>query len=156
MKAPRVGLGYDCHRLQNGGDCYLGGVLIDSPVSPIGHSDADVLLHAVCDAILGAAGLDDLGTQFSDKDEQWRDCRSTDFIKHCMQQLDEKIMSVASIDCVIICDEPKISPHRQKIREKLSSLLNLGIDRVNVKGKTTEGGDSERITVHAVALLVEA
>ncbi|MBC8369600.1 MAG: 2-C-methyl-D-erythritol 2,4-cyclodiphosphate synthase [Planctomycetes bacterium] len=156
MNAPRIGIGYDCHRLESGGDCYLGGVLFDSELSPIGHSDADVLLHAVCDAILGAAGLDDLGTTFSDQDERWRDCRSTAFVEHCINEIGKINLKVVSLDCVIVCDAPKISPMRGVIRQSLSDLLQLDISRVNVKGKTTEGGDAQRITAQAIALLIEA
>lgn len=156
MNAPRIGIGYDCHQLAAGGDCYLGGVLFDSELAPVGHSDADVLLHAVCDALLGAAGLDDLGTTFSDQDQQWRECRSNVFVEHCLKELAQLKLRVASIDCVLICDQPKIAPRRQDIREQLSAMLQLEISRVNVKGKTTEGGDALRVTAQVVALLVEA
>ncbi|MCX8266616.1 MAG: 2-C-methyl-D-erythritol 2,4-cyclodiphosphate synthase [Planctomycetota bacterium] len=156
MKAPRIGLGYDCHRLEVGGDCYIGGVLFDSELAPVGHSDADVLLHAICDAILGAAGLDDLGTVFKDNDEQWRDCSSSVFVEYCMKQITEKHLDLASLDCVVICDNPKISPMRSAIRQRLSELTGLQMDRINVKGKTTEGGDAMVITAQAVTLLVES
>ena len=156
MKAPRIGLGYDCHRLEVGGDCYIGGVLFDSELAPVGHSDADVLLHAICDAILGAAGLDDLGTVFKDNDEQWRNCSSSVFVEYCMKQITEKRLDLASLDCVVICDNPKISPMRGAIRQRLSELTGLQMDRINVKGKTTEGGDAMVITAQAVTLLVES
>ena len=156
MKAPRIGLGYDCHRLEIGGDCYIGGVLFNSELTPVGHSDADVLLHAICDAILGAAGLDDLGTVFNDNDEQWRDCSSSVFLEYCMKQITEKNLYLASLDCVVICDNPKISPMRTSIRQRLCELTGLQIDRINIKGKTTEGGDAMVITAQAVALLVES
>ena len=156
MEAPRIGLGYDCHRLEVGGDCYIGGVLFDSELAPVGHSDADVLLHAICDAILGAAGLDDLGTVFKDNDEQWRDCSSSVFVEYCMKQITEKHLDLASLDCVVICDNPKISPMRSAIRQRLSELTGLQMDRINVKGKTTEGGDAMVITAQAVTLLVES
>jgi 2-C-methyl-D-erythritol 2,4-cyclodiphosphate synthase len=156
MKAPRIGLGYDCHRLEVGGDCYIGGVLFDSELAPVGHSDADVLLHAICDAILGAAGLDDLGTVFKDNDEQWRDCSSSVFVEYCMKQITEKNLCLASLDCVVICDNPKISPMRGAIRQRLCELTGLQIDRINVKGKTTEGGDTMLITAQAVTLLVDS
>ena len=156
MKYPRIGLGYDCHRLEIGGDCYIGGVLFDSELAPAGHSDADVLLHAICDAILGAAGLDDLGTVFNDNDEQWRDCSSSMFLEYCMKQITEKHLYLASLDCVVICDNPKISPMRTSIRQRLCELTGLQIDRINIKGKTTEGGDAMVITAQTVALLVES
>lgn len=156
MEAPRIGLGYDCHRLEVGGDCYIGGVLFDSELAPVGHSDADVLLHAICDAILGAAGLDDLGTVFKDNDEQWSDCSSAVFVEYCMKQITEKQLDLASLDCVVICDNPKISPMRGAIRQRLSELTGLQMDRINVKGKTTEGGDAMVITAQAVTLLVQS
>jgi 2-C-methyl-D-erythritol 2,4-cyclodiphosphate synthase len=156
MNAPRIGLGYDCHRLEVGGDCYIGGVLFDSELAPVGHSDADVLLHAVCDAILGAAGLEDLGTTFSDNDERWRDCNSSVFVEHCMAKISKKCLDLVSLDCVLICDNPIISPQRAAIRQRLSELTQLEIDRINVKGKTTENGDAMRITAQVVALLIES
>jgi len=156
MEAPRIGLGYDCHRLEVGGDCSIGGVLFDSELAPVGHSDADVLLHAICDAILGAAGLDDLGTVFKDDDKQWSDCSSSVFVEYCIKQITEKQLELASLDCVVICDNPKISPMRSAIRQRLSELTGLQVDRINVKGKTTEGGDAMLITAQAVTLLVES
>ncbi len=151
---PRIGIGYDSHKLASGLACKLGGVVFDSPVGPVGHSDADAVLHAVCDALLGAAGLNDLGTTFPDSDPQWHNADSRKFVHATMAKLKKLRLTVCSCDIVVICDQPKIGPMREAIRAQLSELLNVSPDRVNIKGKTTEGGDSSRIEVTAVTLLV--
>ncbi len=152
--APRIGLGWDRHGLVSGRPCILGGIEIPFELGPIGHSDADVLLHALTDSLLGAAGLDDLGTLFSDQDPRWKDANSKDFLTAAMTKLSEKKLQVVSVDLVVICDQPKIRPYREAIRQNLSKLLDLDQDRINLKGKTTEGGCSGSIAVQAVALLL--
>ena len=149
----RIGLGWDRHRLESGRPCLLAGVELDCPVGPIAHSDGDVVLHAVTDALLGAAGLDDLGTLFSDQDPRWENAASSQFLQEAMRLLQEKDLAPASIDIVIVCDQPRIGPHRAVLREHLAKLLTLPFDRVNLKGKSTEGGDSNCIEVQAVALI---
>jgi len=151
---PRVGLGWDTHRLTAGRPCILGGVLLDSPVGPLGHSDGDAVLHALTDALLGAAGLDDIGTLFPDDSAANKDRGSAEFLAAALEKVGQKNLHLASADLVVICDEPRIGPYRQNIREKLSELLNVPMDRINLKGKSTEGGDNSRITVQAIALLV--
>lgn len=151
---PRIGLGWDRHALVENRACILGGVEIPNAVGPSGHSDADVLLHALTDALLGAAGLDDLGTMFPDTDAKWRGAASTQFVQAAMKLLQAQQLQVASADLVVICDTPKLSPHRAAIRTNLARLLNLPIDRVNLKGKSTEGGAAGAIEVQAVVLLV--
>ncbi|MFK5956300.1 MAG: 2-C-methyl-D-erythritol 2,4-cyclodiphosphate synthase [Planctomycetota bacterium] len=151
---PRIGLGWDRHSLVENRPCILGGVPIPNAVGPSGHSDADVLLHALCDALLGAAGLDDLGTMFPDAEPQWKGAASTQFVEAAMKLLRAKKLQVASADLVVICDTPKLSPHRDVIRENLAQMLELPVDRVNLKGKTTEGGSGGAIEVQAVVLLV--
>ena len=157
LGAPRIGLGWDLHRLETGRACVLGGLTIPCPVGPIGHSDADVLLHALCDALLGAAGLDDLGTLFSDKDPKWKDAPSTQFLHESLSLLAEQGLHPLSVDAVLRCDRPKIQAHRPAIREKLSALLSLPISRVNLKGKTLEGSQTgpETIEAQVVVLLGE-
>ena len=152
----RIGQGIDAHQLVTDRRLVLGGIEVEFDRGLEGHSDGDVLLHAICDAILGAAGLDDLGTVFKDNDEQWSDCSSSVFVEYCMKQITEKQLDLASLDCVVICDNPKISPMRGAIRQRLSELTGLQMDRINVKGKTTEGGDAMVITAQAVTLLVES
>jgi len=153
---PHIGLGWDTHRLEAGQDCILGGVLLDSPVGPVGHSDGDALLHALTDALLGAAGLDDIGTLFPDTYEENKNRDSADFVKAAMHAVQQNGLQVASVDCVLICDEPRLGPYRPAIRARMAKLLHLCETRVNLKGKTTEGGDAKRITVQVVVLLVNA
>lgn len=151
--APRIGIGWDRHALVEGRPCILAGLEIPNAFGPAGHSDADVILHALCDALLGAAGLDDLGTLFPDTDPQWKGAASTQFVEAAVQLLVAENLSVASADLVVICDTPKLSPHRDAMRLSLARLLDLPVNRVNLKGKTTEGGAAGAIEVQAVVLL---
>ena len=153
---PRIGLGWDTHQLAAGRAYVLGGVLLDSPLGPLGHSDGDAILHALTDALLGAAGLDDIGTLFPDHSAANKDRNSAEFLGAAMEKLGDQNLQLASADLVVICDEPRIGPYRQSIRENLSQLMNIPVDRVNLKGKSTEGGDDNRVTVQAVVLLVKA
>ena len=153
---PRVGLGWDTHKLVDGRPCVLGGVYLDSPVGPLGHSDGDAVLHALTDALLGAAGLDDIGTLFPDDSAANKNRDSAEFLAAALKKIGLQDLELASADLVVICDEPRIGPYRQIIRENLSGLLKLPKDRINLKGKSTEGGDNSRITVQAVVLLVNA
>jgi 2-C-methyl-D-erythritol 2,4-cyclodiphosphate synthase len=155
QSAPRIGLGTDRHRLVNGRPCILGGVTIDCQVGPFGHSDADAVLHAVCDALLGAAGLDDLGTLFPDTDPQWKDASSVDLLADVLAQLNAQSLQPLSLDIAVHCNRPKIGPYRAAIRANLSNWLGLPVDRVNIKGKTLEGIDADReyVDVTAVVLL---
>ena len=153
MNNLRIGLGYDCHLLKKEGPCVIGGVKINSELAPQGYSDGDVLLHAICDALLGAGGLDDLGTQFKDSDARWKNKNSSFFLEESLKQLSDLNLTCISIDCVVICDQPKISPYRTLIREYLSKTLNLDISRINLKGKTTEIEDKTKIEAHVVALI---
>ncbi len=154
-EAPRIGLGTDLHVLEAGRPCVLGGVAIPSDLGPRGHSDGDAILHALTDALLGAAGLDDLGSLFPDTDPAYRDAPSARFVEAAMQKLSEASLRPLSVDIVASCDRPKLAPHRPAIRASLAKLLGLPIDRVNVKGKTLEGtgtGDAS-ISVTVVALV---
>jgi 2-C-methyl-D-erythritol 2,4-cyclodiphosphate synthase len=153
---PRIGLGTDRHRLVPGRPCILGGIQMDCPVGPLGHSDGDAILHALCDALLGAAGLDDLGTLFPDTDPQWLGASSVVLLDAILDQLRGQKLRPASVDLVALCDRPKISPYRQRIREFLSNKLELPVDRINLKGKTREQIDltPERIDVTAIVLLI--
>ena len=139
---PRIGLGIDVHRLEPGRPCMLAGVALPSPVGPVGHSDGDAVLHAACDAVLGAAGLDDLGTLFSDKDPQNRGRASADFCTATMQRIRERHLRVLTMDVVVETELPKLQPHRQAMRERLAALFVLPVDRVNLKGKTGEKVDA--------------
>lgn len=149
----RIGLGWDRHLLEAGRPCVLGGVTIPHPSGPRGHSDGDVLLHALTDAVLGAAGLDDLGTLFPDTDPRWRGASSSDFLRAAIAEAQKRGLRPASADVVVIADAPKLGPHRAALRASLGKLLGLPADRVNVKGKTTELGLADRIEAYAVVLL---
>ena len=156
---PRIGLGTDLHRLEAGRACILGGILFaDCPVGPRGHSDGDAILHALCDALLGAAGLDDLGSLFPDDADENKNRNSQDFIHEALRLLEERKLRPISVDLVVHCDRPKIAPQRSKIRSKLASLLGLPSERINLKGKTLEGTSQgpESISVQAIALLAHS
>ena len=154
----RIGLGIDVHRLEPGRACTLGGVPFpDATAGPIGHSDGDAVLHAACDAVLGAAGLDDLGTLFSDKDPANRGRASADFCAVVMAKVRERRLRVLSMDVVVETEAPKLQKHRPAMRARLAALFGVDADRVNVKGKTGEKVDSigrgEAMRATVVALL---
>lgn len=156
---PRIGLGIDLHRLETGRPCTIGGIVIPFEKGPVGHSDGDVVLHAACDAVLGAAGADDLGTLFSDRDPANKDRDSAEFCREALRQVRTLGLAVASLDVVVEAERPKIAPHRAAMRRNLAALFDLDVGRVNVRGKTGEGigeiGRSEAIRATAVALLVD-
>lgn len=149
----RIGLGWDRHRLEAGRRCLLGGVEIPAAAGPAGHSDGDALLHALADAVLGAAGLDDLGTLFDDHDPRWRDADSARFVAEAVRLAAERGLRPSSADAVVVCDAPRLAPHRAAIRARLAELLGLPPERVNLKGKTTELGACDWIEAYAVVLL---
>jgi 2-C-methyl-D-erythritol 2,4-cyclodiphosphate synthase len=153
----RIGLGVDTHRLEAGQPCRLGGVEIPSGVGPVGHSDGDAVLHAACDAVLGAAGLEDLGSLFPDDEPANRDRDSREFCGLVLEQLARHGLEVVSLDIVVEAEQPRLAPHRQAIRESLAALFGVNEGCVNVKGKTAEGlgsiGRGEALRVTAVALL---
>jgi len=153
----RIGLGWDRHRLVPGRDCVLGGLRLPCEVGPAGHSDGDAVLHALMDALLGAAGLDDLGTLFPDDDPRWEGASSLDLLDEVLARLRQVRMAPVSVDLVVACDRPRLAPHRASIRALVAERLGLPVDRVNLKGKTTEsaGGPIETVECHAVALLRE-
>ncbi|MCH2112533.1 MAG: 2-C-methyl-D-erythritol 2,4-cyclodiphosphate synthase [Planctomycetes bacterium] len=153
MSDLRIGIGTDRHRLEPHCPCILGGVTIECPVGPDGHSDGDAVLHALCDALLGAAGLEDLGTLFPDTDPKWEGQASSLFVTETLALLNQAHLWPTSVDMVVHCDQPKIGPYRDAIRKQIANLLSLPLDRINIKGKTTEGGDSTWIDVTAVALV---
>lgn len=135
----RVGIGFDVHRLVEGRPCVLGGVDLPHPAGPAGHSDGDAVLHAVADALLGAAGLDDLGSLFPDTDPEWKDANSRDLLAAVVQRVAKAGWHVGNIDVVIATEGPRIAPHRQRMRESIAGLVAAPVGAVNVKGKTFEG-----------------
>jgi 2-C-methyl-D-erythritol 2,4-cyclodiphosphate synthase len=153
----RIGIGYDVHRLVEGRRLFLGGIEIPFDKGLLGHSDGDVLLHAICDAILGAISEGDIGVHFPDSDESIKGIESVKILVYVLELTKKKGYRIVNIDAVIIAEEPKVSPYRKKIMTRLSEILEIDITSVSVKGKTTEGlgftGRKEGIAVQAVALL---
>jgi len=156
-KMQRIGIGKDLHRLVSGRKFLLGGVEIPFNKGELGHSDGDVLAHAVCDAILGAAGLGDIGELFPDSDSAYKDADSMELLKRAWQLVKAQGWRLANLDCVVCCENPKILPHRDKIRSSLSKALDADPALVFVKGKTAEGlgpiGSGEAVEAMAVCLL---
>ena len=151
------GIGYDCHRLAAGRRLILGGVEIPHERGLEGHSDADVLTHAVIDALLGAAGLGDIGEHFPDTDERYRDADSLVLLEGVLTSVIAAGLEVVNVDCTVVLETPKLAPHRQAIREGLARVLGLPATRVNVKATTGEGmgfvGRGEGVAALAVASL---
>ncbi|HSO73585.1 MAG TPA: 2-C-methyl-D-erythritol 2,4-cyclodiphosphate synthase [Blastocatellia bacterium] len=153
----RIGTGYDIHRLVEGRKLVLGGVEIPFEKGLLGHSDSDVLAHAICDALLGAAALGDIGTHFPDTDPRWAGASSVDLLAHVVELLADRGYRVGNVDATVMAERPKLKPHVPAIRERLASVLEVHLDQVSVKAKTSEGlesvGRGEAIAAHAVALL---
>jgi 2-C-methyl-D-erythritol 2,4-cyclodiphosphate synthase len=153
----RVGIGHDTHRLVEGRPLLLGGVRIEHPRGLAGHSDADVVLHAVTDALLGAAGLGDIGDAYSDTDPAHRDRDSSFFLRETLARLNQAGWKVVNVDVIVFAQEPKLGPMKDAIRRNLASLLGLAAADVNVKAKTGERvgaiGRAEAIGCQAVALI---
>jgi 2-C-methyl-D-erythritol 2,4-cyclodiphosphate synthase len=133
------GIGYDSHRLGVGHKLILGGVEIPHERGLEGHSDADVLAHAVIDALLGAAGLGDIGERFPDTEERWRNADSIVLLQTVLASISDAGFQVVNVDCTVIMEAPKLGPHKQAIRARLAQALGLGVERVNVKASTGEG-----------------
>ena len=154
----RVGIGYDVHRLTEGRKLILGGVEIEHEVGLLGHSDADVLLHAISDALLGAAALGDIGKHFPDKDPQYKGISSVILLSHVGRLLAEHGYAVGNIDATIVAQAPKLAPHIDKMRVNIADALGIEIGQVGVKATTTEGlgfaGTKEGMASYAVCLLV--
>jgi 2-C-methyl-D-erythritol 4-phosphate cytidylyltransferase / 2-C-methyl-D-erythritol 2,4-cyclodiphosphate synthase len=157
ISAGRVGTGYDLHRLVDGRPLVLGGVHVPSDRGALGHSDADVICHAATDAVLGAAGLGDIGRHFPDSDAQWQDASSLDLLRRTVAMVHAAGFVVVNVDVVVVLERPKIAPHVEKIRGQLAGVLEILPERITVKGKTNEGVDAigrgEAIAAHAVCLL---
>lgn len=153
----RVGMGYDVHRLAPGEELWLGGILIPHDRGLAGHSDADVALHALVDAILGALGQGDIGTHFPPSDERWKGAASARFVEHAAGLARDAGYSTAHVDVTIVCEAPKIGPHRAAIRSRIAQLLCVAESQVSIKATTTEGlgfaGRGEGIAAHAIATL---
>ncbi len=155
----RIGHGYDVHRLVPGRELILGGVNIPHSVGLLGHSDADVLLHAVMDALLGAAGLRDIGFHFPDTDMRYKDASSLALLGCVAQKIAEKGYRVGNVDVTLIAQEPKLKPYISQMQENIAAQLSVDTGRINVKATTEEGmgftGSKEGMACHAVCLLEE-
>jgi 2-C-methyl-D-erythritol 2,4-cyclodiphosphate synthase len=154
----RVGSGFDVHRFSEGRDLILGGVRIEHPRGLLGHSDADVLIHAIIDSLLGPADMGDIGTNFPDTDDQFRGARSIDLLRTVWGMLREKHWDIVNIDAILVCQHPRIAPHVPAMKREISSaLMDLPAERINIRGKTSEGlgftGRDEGIAAMAVSLL---
>ncbi len=157
QRTVRVGMGYDVHRLAAGEDLWLGGVRIEHDHGLAGHSDADVAIHAIVDALLGALAEGDIGSHFPPSDPQWRGAASSRFLKYSAERVADRGGRIEHVDLTIICEAPKIGPHRDNIRARLAEILQVSLDRVSVKATTTErlgfAGRREGIAAQAVATL---
>ena len=153
----RIGIGYDVHQLTPDRPLWLGGVQIPHHLGLLGHSDADVLLHAICDALLGAAALGDIGKHFPDKDPQYKNIDSKILLRHCGELLHHEGYTIANIDSIVVAQQPKIAPHIPTMRQTIADTLGISVSQVSVKATTTEHlgfeGREEGISAHAVVLL---
>jgi 2-C-methyl-D-erythritol 2,4-cyclodiphosphate synthase len=153
----RIGNGFDAHRLVTGRRLVLGGVELEYARGLEGHSDGDCLVHAVCDALLGAAAAGDMGRHFPSSDPRWKDAPSLLFLEEVARLVGERGYAIENVDATVIAEAPALSPHLERVRETLSSCLRVGLDRVSVKAKSTDGlgatGRGEGIAAQAVALL---
>ncbi len=152
----RIGFGTDIHRLVAGRPLVIGGVAIESDLGADGHSDADVLMHAVTDAVLGALALGDIGSHFPNEEERWRNAESSQFLRYAVDLIKEKGYSIANLDSVIDLERPKLRPHIDAMRTNLAEAMGIDIERVSVKAKTGEAVDSvgELRAVRAQAIVL--
>ena len=153
----KVGIGYDIHRLVEDRKLFLGGVEIPHGKGLLGHSDADVLLHTISDALLGAAGEGDIGEHFPDTDPKYRDISSVELLKRVVELIERKNFEIGNVDVVVIVEEPKLSPFKKHIQKKVAQVLKIHEDSVSIKAKTNEGlgevGRQEAIACYAVVML---
>jgi 2-C-methyl-D-erythritol 2,4-cyclodiphosphate synthase len=153
----RCGIGYDLHRLEAGRKLIVGGVQLPFDKGPAGHSDGDVLAHALCDALFGAAGLGDIGTHFPDTDPRWKGANSLIFLRRAQELLEEKKFAIEHVDAVVILEKPKLGPHFPAMREILATTLQVASEKIHLKAKTNEGVDAigrgEAIAAWVVATL---
>ena len=153
----RIGIGYDVHQLVPNRPLWLGGVKIPHTLGLLGHSDADVLLHAICDALLGAAALGDIGKHFPDKDPQYKNIDSKILLHHCGLLLQKEGYKIENIDSIVVAQQPKLAPYIPTMCQTVADTLGIGVNQVSVKATTTEHlgfeGREEGISAHAIALL---
>ena len=153
----RIGLGFDIHKTSEERELFIGGIKIPSKFGLLGHSDADVLIHSICDAILGALALGDIGEHFSDKDPKNKNKKSSFFLKKIIKLLKDRNFRIVNIDSPIICEKPKMLKYKRKIKQSLASIMKMNIDDISVKATTFEKlgpiGNNEGIACKTIALL---
>jgi 2-C-methyl-D-erythritol 2,4-cyclodiphosphate synthase len=153
----RVGLGFDVHQLEEGRDFFLGGIKLPSSKGAVGHSDADVLIHAICDALLGAANLRDIGFHYSNKDPRWSGMDSKFFLQDVTRLLAEKGWIIENVDCTLCLEAPKVNPHIPEMKRVLAPLMNITEEDISIKATTAERlgyiGREEGVNAYAVALI---
>lgn len=155
----RIGTGFDVHAFCEGNQLTLGGIKIPFNQAFAAHSDGDVLIHAIVDALLGALALGDIGQHFPPSEERWKDCDSSVFLKHSLSLIAEESYQINNIDCTIICEQPKMQPHILAIRKNLATIMQLTLNQVSIKATTTEKlgfcGRGEGVAVQTICLLSE-
>ena len=153
----RIGNGFDVHRFEEGRPLFLGGILIENHIGLAGHSDADVLIHAIIDSLLGASAVGDIGELFPDTDNAFKNIRSTVLLEKVVSELASRGWEIVNVDSTVVCETPKISQYKLKMREKLAEIMQIPLDSIMIKGKTTEKlgftGRKEGIAAFATALL---
>ena len=153
----RVGMGFDVHPLQAGRELFLGGIKLEAEKGAVGHSDADVLIHAICDALLGAANHRDIGFHFNNTDQRWKGMDSKFFLKEVTRMLSEKGWSIQNVDCTLTLEKPKINPHIPAMKKVLAPLMNISEEDVSIKATTNEKlgyvGREEGVNAYCVALI---
>ena len=157
---PRIGHGFDLHRLEPDLSLWIAGLQFEHTHGCAAHSDGDVVLHALTDALLGSLGMDDIGTLFPDNDPKWRGADSSIFIKEAMSRVTQAGYCIGNVDITVICQRPKLGPRRAEMKTKLAELLSCDVTQVNIKGKTHEKvdsiGEGRAIACHVVAILFPA
>ncbi len=153
----RVGLGYDVHMLEEGRDFFLGGIKLPATKGATGHSDADVLIHAICDALLGAANLRDIGFHFANNDDRWKGMDSKYFLSEVTKMLHDKGWRIENVDCTVCLEKPKVSPHVDEMKKVMAALMQIAEDDISIKATTSEKlgfvGREEGVNAYAVALI---
>lgn len=160
MTGLRIGQGYDVHAFEPGDHVMLGGVRIPHSQGVRAHSDGDVVLHALCDALLGAAGLGDIGMHFPDSDAHWKGADSRQFVRHARELLERQGYAVVNVDLTVLAEAPRLGKHRDAMRANIGADLGIDVERVNIKATTSEGlgfvGRQEGLACHAIALIERA
>jgi 2-C-methyl-D-erythritol 2,4-cyclodiphosphate synthase len=155
----RVGMGFDVHELEEGRDFWLGGIKLPASKGAVGHSDADVLIHAICDALLGAANLRDIGYHFANTDNRWKGMDSKFFLREVTAMLHERGWKVGNVDCTVCLEKPKVNPHIDAMKKVLAPLMNITEEDVSIKATTNEKlgyvGREEGVNASAVALIIK-